>query len=199
MADRTSRKTPGQGSISAWTDAQKTTAAEKAQRLVDDGRSITQARKEVAAEYRVSDRTIQRWAVAVGKPVHQDNPKDTRHAREAIRQFTGADYRSAALRLMRITLEGIDEVEERRREQGSHGVEGINVASKVSVMLTRAILLEKALTEMGFGVEQPSVPGERSDEEPLTLEEQVAVARALRDKMQDDAEAKRVAAREKGR
>ena len=205
MANRSSRKHasgPGsaKGSTSKFTDRERASAVKMAEGLVKDGRSVRQASKEAGAAYRVSESTVQRWASRLDRPlsrlIQESARAVTKAAHAAQRQYTGADYRRAANELMHNTTLGIAQLGELLKA-GDITEDTMAYNGRLQLGLQRAMNAEKALVELGFGAEQPPAPGERSDEEPLTLEEQVAEARALRDKMQDDAEAKRVAARER--
>ena len=153
------------GSRSTFTDEQKLEAVAKARDLIEDGRSVTQAAKEVGAEYRVSESTVRRWALALGERlVAHGNHERTQAAHEAVKQYTGADYRRAAARIMRNTLKGLDELDAYlQRHKGELGDVGLKRNAALQLSLTRGVQTEKNLIELGFGMDPADEGG--GDEE----------------------------------
>jgi hypothetical protein len=201
VADRKSRKhasgpRTARGSTSKFADRERESAVKMAEELQKDGRSVTQASAEAGAAYRVAARTVQRWAVSLGRPLSQGIQEAakarTRASRAARHQYTGADYRRAANELMHYTtldLERYKQLHEELKDNDDLDLL-MSLRGKLQLGLARVMQAEKALLELGHGIDPAASPDADDDGEVLSLEEQVAQARALRAQMEADGAAK---------
>lgn len=184
------------GGSSPWSSEQRLEAVTKAEELMDDGRSANQAAKEVGAEYRVSHSTVQRWAREFDRPLSQriQNAASARAegAREARRQYTGADYRRAANDLMSLTQAALAEVLEAKKKLG--GARGLlPEIGRLELSLNRALVRERQLIELGFGLDPDGGRGagesdgeEGDDGNLIDWEQRVAAAREARRRMESE-------------
>ncbi len=141
------------GGVSPYSAAQHLEAVEKAEALMDDGRSTNKAAAEVGAEYRVSRVTIQRWATNLGRPMGQyarnAGTAHTAAANAAKRQYTGADFRTTANNMMALTQAALAEVMEAAQKTSARSL--LPDLSRIGLLFRGAIQVEQKLIELGFG------------------------------------------------
>ena len=139
-----------------------------------EGFSVTRASREAGSEFGVSGQTVQRWAGALERPLSRNIQEATKartsRATAARRQYAGADYRAAANAPMWLTELGIDHLTaEIDENDGRLSGDGIQEVNRLHLALGHAIQHEKALIQLGFGLDPADSSMQGGGDSPLNV------------------------------